>query len=262
MITGTPQRDNTLLCSTGSWSGAPSPRFSYVWLRDSVQVADTPSYRVRSADLGASLTCTVIATNQAGSVSATSEAVVPEGIGSGEDPTSGPCSGPPRVQIADGAARTGSAAVTLRVVAPADATGIEASNTASFASAQTLALSASCTAPWRLAAPAKDSTPSTVYVRWVGGASAGQVVSDRIRFDRTAPRITSAKVRYAKKRWRLRVRASDVSSVATIQYASGRTNHGTTTGYRTSLRVASPGVARWVRVTDRFGNRSGWVRTS
>ncbi len=261
-ITGTPKRDNTLLCSTGSWTGTPSPRFSYVWLRDSVQVADTPSYRVRSADLGASLSCTVIATNQAGSASATSAAVVPEGVGSGEDPTAGPCAGTPRVQIAGGAARTGSASVTLRVVAPVDATGIEASNAASFAAARPLALSASCTAAWTLAAPASDSTPATVYVRWVGGTSAGQVVSDRIRFDRTAPRVTSAKVRYAKRKWRLRVRASDVSSLATVQYASGRTNHGTTTRYRKNLKVASPGTARWVRVTDRFGNRGGWVRTS
>lgn len=261
-ITGTPQRDNTLLCSTGSWSGTPAPRFSYVWLRDSVQIANTPSYRVRSADLGTSLSCAVIATNQAGSSSATSEAVVPEGIGTGEDPTTGPCSGSPRVQINGGAARTKSPVVTLRIIKPNDATGVEVSNLASFASAQTVAVSASCAASWRLVAPSSDATPASVFVRWVGGTAAGQVVSDQIRFDRTAPKVTRAVVRFAKKKWRLRVRASDASALRTVQFSSARANKGRTVRYSREVRIGSPRAARWVRVTDQFGNRSRWVRTS
>ena len=54
-IVGTPARDNTLLCDTGGWTGLPTPSFSYVWLRDGVQVGNNPTYVVKAADLGASL---------------------------------------------------------------------------------------------------------------------------------------------------------------------------------------------------------------
>lgn len=78
-IVGTPTVGSTLTCSTGAWTGAPAPQFAYVWLRGGVPVGSTPAYRVVAADLGASLTCTVIATNRAGSAAATSQPVAVAG---------------------------------------------------------------------------------------------------------------------------------------------------------------------------------------
>ncbi|CAN5564495.1 hypothetical protein BH11ACT8_BH11ACT8_25420 [soil metagenome] len=262
-ILGTPARDNTLLCDTGGWTGLPTPQFSFVWLRDSVQVSGAPTHRVVAADLGASLTCTVIATNQAGSASATSAAVVPAGVGTdpdpGTDPT-GPCLGTPRVVIAAGAARIRNPRVTLRIVPPTGATGVEVSNGPTFVDTTPVTLTSSCTTPWRLLAPASDATAAHVYVRWVGGPSDGGVVSDTIAFDRTGPRITRAVVRFSRKAWRLRVTAKDPSGLRTIQYGVTRKRGLRQVKAGRQVRVKAPHVAKWVRVVDAFGNRSTWYR--
>ncbi|MBS45107.1 MAG: hypothetical protein CMH83_18445 [Nocardioides sp.] len=76
-ISGTAKVGRTLLCSTGTWSGAPAPRYAYVWTRDGVSVGNDPTYDVVAADVGEPLACTVIASNSAGSASATSDPVVP-----------------------------------------------------------------------------------------------------------------------------------------------------------------------------------------
>lgn len=267
-IVGTPARGNTLTCSTGGWTGAPTPQFAYVWLRDGVSVATTPTYRVVAADLGASLTCTVIATNQAGSSSASSDPVVPSGVGDPDDPddpddpTTGPCDGAPRVVIAGGAARVGRPAVTLQIVPPVGYTGVEVSNDAAFATPTEVTLSSACTTAWTLVAPASDATPAHVYVRWVGGPSAGLVVTDTVLLDRTGPSLTSATVRFVKKAWRLRVHAQDPSGLATITYGRTQTQGLRTVSAAASVRVPAPHDAKWVRVTDRFGNVSGWIRTT
>jgi hypothetical protein len=76
-ISGTPTVGQTLTVSNGTWSG--SPAFRYVWRRGTeiIAGASASSYTLVLADQGALITCTVIASNQAGSVGATSAAVGP-----------------------------------------------------------------------------------------------------------------------------------------------------------------------------------------
>jgi hypothetical protein len=61
-------------CSTGTWSGTPSPTLTYQWLRDGspIAAATGSSYVVAEADEGHSLSCRVTAMNDEGSASATS----------------------------------------------------------------------------------------------------------------------------------------------------------------------------------------------
>lgn len=73
-ITGTPSQGQTLTCSSGTWS--KSPTFAYQWNRSGVAIAGaTASTRVLTAgDVGATMTCTVTATNAGVSAVATSAA--------------------------------------------------------------------------------------------------------------------------------------------------------------------------------------------
>lgn len=259
-INGTPAQGRTLTCATGSWTGTPAPRFAFVWLRNGVQIAGatTSTYVVRSADVGAQLGCTVTGTNQAGADSAVAASVTP--TGPVVTPPADPCRGTPRVTIAGGATYVRRPQVTLTIVVPADATAIQVSNTASFSGARTVSRGARCSAPWTLAAPRSDSTPARVWVRWTGGSTAGRTVSDTVRFDRTGPRLTSATVRYAKRHWTLRLKASDANGIATVTYGRTRTSGLRTVRASGAVRVSSPAAARWVRVTDRLGNQSRWLR--
>ena len=76
-ISGTPAPGDSLSCSSGSWTGNPTPTYSYQWLRDATPIsgANSSSYSVQTADQGHSLSCRVTATNSAGQQSATSAAV-------------------------------------------------------------------------------------------------------------------------------------------------------------------------------------------
>ena len=74
-----------LTCSHGKWSGAPTPTFSYVWLRTlgskttAVAGAAAETYVVQEADEGGSLSCEVTASNLEGKASAKSTDSVPVG---------------------------------------------------------------------------------------------------------------------------------------------------------------------------------------
>ncbi len=63
-ITGTTTQGQTLTCSTGTWSNTPDA-YAYQWNRSGSPIAGaTASTRVLAAgDVGATLTCTVKATN-------------------------------------------------------------------------------------------------------------------------------------------------------------------------------------------------------
>lgn len=76
-ISGTPTVGQALTVSNGTWLG--SPVYRYVWRRGAQIIAGATgsSYTLVLADQGALITCTVIASNQAGSVGATSAAVGP-----------------------------------------------------------------------------------------------------------------------------------------------------------------------------------------
>ena len=75
---------DTATCTTGTWSAAPAPGFTYLWLRDGyVIVGETAtSYVLTIGDVGTRISCLVNADNAAGSKAAESKvqligAVVP-----------------------------------------------------------------------------------------------------------------------------------------------------------------------------------------
>ncbi len=77
MISGAAKAGKALSCSEGSWSNSPA-RFAYQWNRDGTPIAGATagSYTVQIDDEGLTLTCTVTASNTAGSASpATSDRV-------------------------------------------------------------------------------------------------------------------------------------------------------------------------------------------
>jgi hypothetical protein len=77
-ITGTPTPTNTLACSTGNWTNDPTA-YRSIWLRDGVPIAGATAdrYTVQIADEGATLTCTVTASNAAGAgLPATSAGII------------------------------------------------------------------------------------------------------------------------------------------------------------------------------------------
>ena len=78
-ITGTAQEGQTLTCSTGTWTGNPTPTYAYQWKRNGSNIgsATNSTYTLVTADVGQSILCTVTATNGAGSVNANSNTVTP-----------------------------------------------------------------------------------------------------------------------------------------------------------------------------------------
>lgn len=78
VISGTPILGSTLSCSTGSWTGYPTPTYAYQWKRNGTNIngATSSTYTVNANDSeGDALSCAITATNVAGSVSATSASV-------------------------------------------------------------------------------------------------------------------------------------------------------------------------------------------
>lgn len=73
-VSGRPALGESLTCLHGTWAGAPTPVFTYQWLRDGSEIASATagSYTVTSEDRGAAITCEVTATNSAGAARATS----------------------------------------------------------------------------------------------------------------------------------------------------------------------------------------------
>ena len=64
------QTGTTLTCTQGEWSGEPTS-YSYAWkLDDAAAGSDAATYDVQAGDVGKAATCTVTATNAAGSAAA------------------------------------------------------------------------------------------------------------------------------------------------------------------------------------------------
>lgn len=75
-ITGSAVQGVTLSVSNGTWSGYPSPSFTYQWKRAGSPIAGATSstYGLQAADVGSAITCTVTASNGFSSANATSAA--------------------------------------------------------------------------------------------------------------------------------------------------------------------------------------------
>ena len=78
-LSGTAQEGQTLTCSTGTWTGNPTPTYSYQWKRNGSNIgsATNSTYTLVTADVGQSIKCTVTATNAISSVNADSNTVTP-----------------------------------------------------------------------------------------------------------------------------------------------------------------------------------------
>ena len=76
VVSGTAQFGQTLSTTNGTWTGVPSPSFSYQWQRAGSNIggATGSTYQLVSADVGNAIRCVVTATNVAGSSSANSNA--------------------------------------------------------------------------------------------------------------------------------------------------------------------------------------------
>ena len=84
-VSGVTQVGKTLTATTGTWSGQPTPTFTYQWLRCNsngnncvdIPNATAPTYRLTAADEGKTIRAQVIATNSEGSEGAFSNTVGP-----------------------------------------------------------------------------------------------------------------------------------------------------------------------------------------
>lgn len=77
VISGSAPEGSVVTCTTGTWSGSPSG-YTYEFKRNGVGVtsaSSTNTYLRQLGDVGASITCTVVATNGSGSASADSNAL-------------------------------------------------------------------------------------------------------------------------------------------------------------------------------------------
>ena len=79
VISGTAVVGQTLTSTTGTWSGIPTPTYSYQWKRGATNIGTNAStYTLVQADAGntSNITCVVTATNAGGSANATSNTIV------------------------------------------------------------------------------------------------------------------------------------------------------------------------------------------
>jgi hypothetical protein len=76
VISGTSLVGEILTTTTGTWSGIPTPTYSYQWKRGVTNIGtNATTYTLVAADAGQSITCVVTATNAGGSANATSNAL-------------------------------------------------------------------------------------------------------------------------------------------------------------------------------------------
>ena len=76
-ISGTAVVGQVLTCNSGTWTGEPTITYGYVWRRSGTTIdgVNAATYTLTAADSGASLGCTVVATNGYGNGAASSPAV-------------------------------------------------------------------------------------------------------------------------------------------------------------------------------------------
>ena len=76
VVSGSAVMGATLTTTNGTWSGYPTPTYTYAWLRAGTPIAGATAatYVTVLADVGTAVTCRVTATNDVGAVNATSNA--------------------------------------------------------------------------------------------------------------------------------------------------------------------------------------------
>ncbi|MCB9620440.1 MAG: hypothetical protein H6724_13465 [Sandaracinus sp.] len=90
VVSGTPTEDETLSCTTGSWTGTTPISYTFQWRRDGSPIlgATATTYTLVTADVGTLVDCVVTATNVGGSDSQDSNDLGPiASSGGGVAPT-------------------------------------------------------------------------------------------------------------------------------------------------------------------------------
>ena len=118
VVSGTATVGQTLSSTTGTWTGAPDPTFTYQWQRagSNIGSATSSTYTLVNADAGSAIRCVVTATNVVAAVSANSNA------------TSAVAAIAPGAPTIGTATATGSTTATVSFSAPADNGGATITN--------------------------------------------------------------------------------------------------------------------------------------
>ena len=84
VISGSTPVGSILTTTNGTWTGTPTPTFTYQWVRDGgatlIGGATSSTYTTQPADIGSAVTCIVAGTNIGGSATATSNSITPTAI--------------------------------------------------------------------------------------------------------------------------------------------------------------------------------------
>lgn len=109
VVSGTATFGQTLSCTTGTWTGVPTPTYTYQWQRVTTNIsgATSSTYVLVQADVGSTIRCVVTATNSVGSASANSNSTATVAATVPGAPTIGT------------ATATGSSTATVAYTAPA-----------------------------------------------------------------------------------------------------------------------------------------------
>ncbi len=181
-----------------------------------------------------------------------------------------PPPGPVGVSINGGDQYTNSPKVKVRVRWPRFASDLWLSNDGGFDPFVQRPVEE--TIAWRLRSSGPERLPRTIYVRFLGGDSGPETYQDDIILDQTAPQLESAileeesdavtsMARRSGNSTKLRLVARDrVSGIGKMQITTRRAKPGKWKRFRKRVLLASTNRPVFVRVRDRAGNRSRWLR--
>lgn len=255
-ITGVATPGARLVCHEGQWT--EDPTFGFRWLRDGHLAGRGATYHVRRGDVGHQLRCRVLARTIAGTTTARTAPVRPKaGLPN-------PCAGPVGVRIDGGDRWTGDSRVQLWIVAPPAAEGVLISTEPRFLAPYATGVSDDCRYPFTLTGNGRDDHPDPVYVRFLETADPERTVKDSILIDTGAPRVRSVTASWVNRRggWVASVRAHDgASGVGWYRYTFRQGDPGTAAARPADIVSWDKRMLRYVRVYDRAGNASPWVRT-
>jgi len=283
-VSGTAAVGSRLAATTGSWAPTPT-QYAYQWevsadgltgwgLAPGIGGA-TASYVADVSDLGRHLRVRVLATTADGlSTAEVSAAAGPvavalppelggaQGALPGVAGQAGACAAlaagrPVGVTINDDAMATNKKVVSIGISAPSCDTTVTVSNNGSFRDARTFPVAAAI--PWTLAATRSERLPKTIYVRF---GQSSQTFTDDIILDQIAPVLRRATLRRTILRIRATERGSGLASLQASRRARGTSAVSVPLAGKTAVRVRSARDTRWVRVADRAGNWSKWVRVT
>lgn len=214
VVSGTTTEGQTLACTEGTWTGTLPITYAYIWISDDgllgdIVGTDSPTYTLQASDVGNTISCTVEATNAAGTVQAVSNTVGP--IASAATPpvntvapvasgvirigellstTDGTWTGTPAPTFAyqwtrDGAPIGSATSSTYTVVAADMACEIACEVTATNSAGSAMESSNSLASPWRDILVARPGV--LIYDHTdpycSGGASVGSPVADLYTVD-------------------------------------------------------------------------------